>query len=194
MVSRVALADRATTRDGRLALWRAAEGALYLGIATAIVLTGVWFIHPSSSDGGTFHSVADYVFTGNGVPLGVAPLVLLWSLLALHGDRVGRMATTGVVLASASLAVLIAILAASVALGEEVRVGPAYPLATLGSIVGIALFCADAARARLLPRAALWFWVAGWTVGGMLGPKGSQLLLAAAYTVLLVYVRRRARD
>ena len=192
MVSRVALAG--TTRDGRQALWRTAEGSLYLGIATAIVLTAVWFIHPSSSDGGTFHSVADYVFTGNGVPFGVAPLVLLWSLLALRGDRAGRTARIGVVLASVSLAVLIAILAASVAAAEEVQIGPMYPLATLGSIVGIALFCFDAARARLLPRAALWFWVAGWTVGGMLGPKGSQLVLAAAYTVLLVYVRRRARD
>ena len=193
MVSRVALADRATTRDGQPALWRAAEGALYVGIAAAILLTAVWFIHPSSSDGGTYHSLADYVFTGNGVPFGAAPLVLLWALLALHRDRAGRMATIGVALASVSLVVLIALLGASVAVGEDVQLGPAYPVATLGSIVGIALFCADAARARLLPRAALWFWVAGWTVGGMLGPKGSQLLLAAAYTVLLVHVRRRAR-
>jgi hypothetical protein len=28
----------------------------------------------------------------------------------------------------------------------------------------------------------------------MLGPKGSQLLLATAYSVLLLYVRSRARD
>lgn len=180
--------------SGRQALWRSAEIALYLGIATAFLLTAVWFLHPSSSEGGSYHDVGDYLFTGNGVPFGAAPLVLLWALFALHRDRVGRKATVGVALASVSLLVLIAVLAASVAAGEEIQFGPAYPLATLGSIIGIALFCADAARARLLPRGALWFWVFAWTVGGMLGPKGSQLLLAAAYSVLAVHVRRRARE
>jgi hypothetical protein len=176
----------------RHALWRTAEVALYVGIAAALFLTAVWFIHPSSSDGGTYDNLADYLFTGNGVPFGAAPLVLLWALLRVHGERVGRMATIGVGIASVSLLALIVVLAASVAVGHEVQGGPTYILGTLGSIIGIALFCASAARAGLLPRAALWFWAFAWTVGGMLGPKGSQLLLAAAYTVLLVHARRRA--
>jgi hypothetical protein len=153
----------------------------------------VWFISPSSSAGGTYHEVADYLFTGNGVPFGAAPLILLWALLTLHGERAGRRAKVGVVLASVSLLALIAVLAASVAVGQEVQGGPTYILGTLGSVVGIWLFCAGTARAGLLPRGALFFWAFAWTVGGMLGPKGSQLLLAAAYAVLLVHVRRRAR-
>jgi hypothetical protein len=179
-----------TSRIGRPALWRIAEAALAVGIAAAIVLTVVWFVHPSSSDGGTYDSVADYVFTGNGVPFGAAALVLLWALLDLHGDRVGRTARIGVVLASVSLAALIVVLAASVLAGEEIEGGPTYILGTLGSVIGIWMFCVSAARAALLPRGALLFWAFAWTVGGMLGPKGSQLLLAAAYAVLLAQVLR----
>lgn len=182
------------TRQGRQALWRTAEIALYLGIATAIFLTVVWFASPSSAEGGTYHEVGDYLFTGNGVPFGAAPLVLLWALLKLHGQRVGRTATIGVAIASVSLVALIAVLAASVAAGEEVSGGPTYILGTVGSIIGIWLFCVSAARAGLLSRGALWSWAFAWTVGGMLGPKGSQLLLAAAYLVLLVQVHRRARE
>ncbi len=182
-----------TTRQGRRSLWRTAEVALYVGIAAAIFLTAVWFISPESSVGGTYHDVGAYLFTGNGVPFGASALVLLWALLKLHGERVGRKATIGVVIASVSLLALIVVLAASVAVGQEVQGGPTYILGTLGSIIGIWLFSVDAGRAGLLPRAALWFWAFSWTVGGMLGPKGSQLLLAAAYSVLLVHVRRRAR-
>ena len=158
------------------------------------MLTVVWFVSPSSSDGGSYHDIGDYLFTGNGVPFGGAALVLLWALLRLHGERVGRKAAIGVVIASVSLMALIVVLAASVAAGEEVQGGPTYILGTLGSIIGISLFCADAGRAGLLPRGALWFWASSWTVGEMLGPKESQLLLAAAYTVLLVHVRKRARE
>jgi hypothetical protein len=193
MLSTVVSAHR-TAQEGRQALWRTAEAALSLGIATAIFLTVVWFVSPSSSEGGTFHEVADYLFTGNGVPFGAVPLVLLWTLLKLHGERVGRTATAGVVIASVSLVALIAVLAASVAAGEEISGGPTYILATAGSIIGIWLFCVSAARARLLPRGALFFWAFAWTIGGMLGPKGSQLLLAAAYAVLLVQVHNRARE
>jgi len=182
-----------TTRLGRHALWRIAEAALYVGIATAVFLTAVWFVSPSSSEGGSYHDVADYLFTGNGVPFGTAPLVLLWALLALHGERVSRKATIGVMIASVSLVALIGVLAASVAAGEDVQLGPTYVLGTLGSIIGIWLFCMSAARAGLLPSGALLFWAFAWTVGGMLGPQGSQLLLAVAYSVLLVHVRKRAR-
>jgi MFS family permease len=183
-----------TTRHGRRALWRTAEGALVVGIAAAIFLTFLWFASPSSSEGGSYDDAADYLFTGNGVPFAAAALVLLWALLKLHGDRVGRRARIGVAIASVSLVALMAVLAASVAAGHEVEGGPTYILGTLGSIVGIILFCADAARAGLLPARALWFWALAWTVGGMLGPKGSQVLLAIAYTVLLLHVHRRARD
>lgn len=193
MASTAIAAGRTTQRDQRT-LWRTAEVALGVGIAAAIFLTVMWFVHPSSSDGGTFHSVADYLFTGNGVPLGGSVLVLLWALRALHGDRVGRTATAGVAIASVSLAALIVVICASVVVGREVQGGPTYILGTIGSVAGIWTFCASAARAGLLPRAALFFWAVGWTVGGMLSPKGAQLLLAAAYVVLLVHVRRRARD
>jgi hypothetical protein len=176
-----------TSRIGRPALWRIAEAALAMGIVCSIVLTVVWFVHPSSSDGGTYDSAADYIFTGNGVPFAAAALALLWALLKLHGERVGRAATVGVVIASVSLVALIVVLTASVGAGHEVQGGPTYILGTLGSIVGTWMFCVSAARAGLFPRSALFFWAFAWTVGGMLGPKGSQLLLAVAYAVLLVH-------
>jgi NADH:ubiquinone oxidoreductase subunit 6 (subunit J) len=179
------------TRHDQRALWRIAQGALVVGIAAAIFLTVVWFVHPASAEGGNYDDLADYLFTGNGVPFGVSALVLLWALLKLHGERVGRRATVGVAIASVSLVALIVVLAASVVAGHEVEGGPTYILGTLGSIIGIALFCSDAARAGLLPARALWFWAFAWTVGGMLGPKGSQLLLAVAYAVLLLQVHKR---
>jgi hypothetical protein len=193
MESTVVSARRTTRRD-RLTLWRTAEAALCVGIAAALFLTAVWFISPESSVGGTYHDAGAYLFTGNGVPFGAAALALLWALLKLLGERVGTKAKIGVALASVSLLALIVVLTASVLAGEEVQGGPTYILGTLGSIIGIWLFCIDAARARLLPRSALYFWALSWTVGGMLGPKGSQLLLAAAYSVLLVHVRRRALE
>jgi hypothetical protein len=194
MASTVASSAYGATRQGRRALWRTAEIALYVGIACAIVLTAVWFIHPSSSEGGIYHDVADYIFTGNGVPFGASAIALLWALLRLHGERVGRMATIGVAIASVGLVALIVVLAASVAVGHEVQGGPTYILGTLFSVIGTWLFCVGAARAGLLSRGALYFWAFAWMVGGMLGPKGSQLLLAAAYAVLLVQVRNRARE
>jgi hypothetical protein len=183
-----------SSQQERRALWRTAEVALYVGIAAAIVLTVVWFAHPSSSDAGTYHDAADYVFTANGIPFGAAAIVQLWALLRLHGERVGRAATAGVAIASAGLLAIIVVLTASVALGHEVEGGPTYLLGTAASVVGTWMFCVGAARTGLLPRAALWFWAIGWTVGGMLSPKGAQLLLAAAYAVLAVHVRRRARE
>jgi hypothetical protein len=139
-----------------------------------------------------YHGAADYLFTGNGVPFGAAAIVQLWALLKLHGERVGRTATIGVAIASVSLVAIIVVLIASVAVGHEVQGGPTYVLGALGSVIGTWMFCVTAARAGLLPRAALWFWAVGWTVGGMLGPKGGQLLLVAAYALLLLHVRRRA--
>jgi hypothetical protein len=193
MAGMVVTAQR-TAQQRRHALWRTAEVALYVGIAAAIFLTAMWFIHPSSSDGGTYHDVADYLFTANGIPFGAAAIVQLWALLRLHEERVGKAATIGVAIASAGLLAIIVVIIASVVTGHEVQGGPTYILGTLGSVIGTWMFCVSAGRAGLLPRNALWFWAFGWTVGGMLSPKGAQLLLAAAYAVLAVYVRRRAGE
>ena len=182
------------TADKQRSLFRLAIGALYLGIAAALFLTLVWVVSPLTDYPQEFQHTGDYLFTGNGIPFATAPLILLWTLRALHGERGGRKVTVGIAVASVSLVVLMVILAGSVIAGQELRWGPAYPLGTLGSIVGIALCCAGWARVGLLPRSALWFWALSWTVGGMLGPKGSQLLLAAAYAVLLVQVRKSARE
>lgn len=183
-----------STRSERRTLYRVAEGSLWLGIAAAIFLTVIWLTSTQTEYPQPFQHTSDYLFTGNGIPFGLAPLALVWSLRGLHGDQGGRKVPIGVALTSISLAFLIVILGASVAAGQELRWGPGYPLATLGSIIGIALCCAGWARAGLVPRAALWFWAFGWTVGGMLGPKGSQLILAAGYALLLVQLRKSRRE
>lgn len=178
----------------RRTLFRLAVGAACLGIAASLLLTIVWFVSPLTEYPEPFDHAGDYLFTGNGIPFGLAPLALLWSLRGLHPEPHGRKVTIGVALAAVSLMVIMGMCTGSVIAGEELRWGPAYPLATLGSIVGVVLCCAEWTRARLLPPWTLWFWAFGWTVGGMLGPKGSQLLLAAAYAVLLVHLRRRATE
>lgn len=184
----------AAAESDRSALFRLAIGSLWVGIATALFLTLVWFVSPLTDYPHAFRHTGDYLFTGNGIPFGLAPLTLLWALHRLHGEGGGRKVAAGLAIASVSLILLVAILTGSVIVGQELRWGPAYPLATLGSIVGTALCCAGWARMGLLPRWALWLWAFSWAVGGMLGPKGSQLLLAAAYAVLLVHARRRARE
>jgi hypothetical protein len=176
-------------------LWRTAEVALWLGIASALFLTLVGFVFPLTREGASaYRHVGDYLYSGNGIPFVASPLLLLWALRRLQDERGGKMVSVGFWLAAWSLVLLMPLLGASTVAGKELQWGPTYILLTLGSIVGIGLFAAGSQRLGLIPRSALWFWVVSWTVGGLVGPTGSQLLLAAAYGVLLVHVRKRARE
>jgi hypothetical protein len=174
-------------------LWRTAEVALWLGIASAVFLTLVWFVFPLTHEGASaYRHTGDYLYSGTGIPFVAAPLLLLGALRNLQGDRGGKKVVVGFWLAACSLLVLMPLLAASTVAGKELQWGPTYVLATLGSIVGIGLFAAGWQRLDLIRRSTLWIWVFSWTVGGLVGPKGSQLLLAAAYCVLLGNVRKCA--
>lgn len=66
-------------------------------------------------------------------------------------------------------------------------------IASLATILGVALFAAGSWRARLLPRWLLPVWVVAWTVGSALPFGGvGPLLLVAVYIVMAAILPRRA--
>lgn len=179
----------ASRRAGAL---RVADAALWTGVATSVVFTLIWFLAElTPGDGAGFRHAGDYWFTGLGLPMVAVPLVLLPALRAVQGGRDGRLGLAGLAITSATSVVFLAVLTASLVEGREDSWGPTYVLATAASIVGIALFCAGSFRARVLPRWIFPLWAAAWTVGGTLGPKGSQLLVGAVYVGLAALLRRR---
>jgi hypothetical protein len=169
----------------------AAEAALWTGAATALAFTLVWFLAAlTPGEGEAFRHAGDYWYTGLGLPMVAVPLVLLPALRVVQGGRDGRLGLVGIAVTSVTCVVFLAVLTASLVEGREDSWGPTYVLATLASIVGVALFCAGSFRARVLPRWIFPLWAVAWTVGGTLGPKGSQLLVGAVYVALTVALRR----
>ena len=184
-------ADTAVRPADRARGLLAAETALWVGAATCVAFTLVWFLAALTPDGEPFRHTADYWYTGLGLPMVTVPLVVLPALRALQHGRDGRLGLAGTALTSAACVVFFAMLAYGLVAGVASSWGPTYVLCTLASVVGVWLFCAGSLRARLLPRLQLVLWGVAWTVGGMLGPEGSQLLLAVAYVALALALRRR---
>jgi hypothetical protein len=173
---------------------RRAQAALILGAATAIALVAILYLVTTSSGDGAFHHAGDYVLTANGIPYVVCLLVLLGALRTLQQRRDGRLGQAGIALASVGSAVLLAIFVYGLAAGTESSFGPGYVLASLATIVGVALFAAGSWRVGLLPRRLLALWVVAWAIGSMLpilrpGP----LLLAGVYLAMGALLERRRR-
>lgn len=174
---------------------RRAQAALILGIAAAVSLVAILYFVTTSSGDGKYKHAGDYVVTGNGIPFIVALLVLLPALRTLQQCRDGRLGRAGIALAGLGSVVLLAIFVYGLAAGTESSFGPGYILASLATILGVALFAAGSWRAGLLPRWLLPVWVVAWTIGSMLpilrpGP----LLLAAVYLAMAVLLPRRLED
>jgi hypothetical protein len=177
----------------RVAL-RRAQAALMLGVAAAVALVAILYFVTTSSGDGKFQHAGDYVLTANGIPYIVALLVLLPALRALQQGRDGRLGRAGIALSSLGSALLLAIFVYGVAAGTESSFGPGYVVASLATILGVALFAAGSWRTGLLPRWLLPAWVVAWAIGSMLpilrpGP----LLLAAVYLTMAALLPRRLR-
>jgi hypothetical protein len=179
-----------STRDQALA---AAKTALLVGIVSCITLTVVWFAATLTPDGHPFKHTADYVYTAVGIPFCAAPLALMYALRAIQGAP-RRSADVGIRLASAALGLLIVMVTIGAVAGKAFSWGPTYILATFFGIVGVWLFCAGSAKTGVLRRWTVWFWAVAWTIGGTLGPKGSQILLAAAYLALYLSIASVGRS
>jgi hypothetical protein len=183
------LTTRAIDRQRRRAAhW--AQAALALGTVSSVVFMAV-AVFCTISDGRKFTHTADYWFTGIGIPTAIAGIVLLFAVHALQGRRDGRLGSAGLVINSLALLVLAAQLADSVALGEEVRWGPSYPVATAATFIGVALFAAGSWRVGLLPRWMLAIWPVVWVIGSFAAQGPMPLLLAAFYIAMAIVLTRR---
>jgi hypothetical protein len=171
---------------------RRAQAAAVLGAATALALVAILYLVTTSSGDGAFHHAGDYVLTANGIPYIVCLLVLLGALRTLQQRRDGRLGQAGIALAGVGSAVLLAIFVYGLAAGSESSFGPGYVLASIATILGVALFAAGSWRTGLLPRWLLGLWVVAWAVGSMLpilrpGP----VLLAGVYVTVAALLPRR---
>jgi len=170
-----------------------ARAALYVAAAAAVALAVLMFFATNSSDESFPYKTADYLLTANGIPFMLAPLAALLALRTLFGGRDGRLGGAGVAVMGAALVAFQPIFIYSIAVGREESVGPAYVLAALASIVGLALFVAGSWRAGLMPRWLLALWLIAWIIAGALpiGPNGAPLLLAVAYLAIAADLGRR---
>lgn len=139
----------------------------------------------------TYHHTGDYWYTGIGLPTAAAAAVLLFALRALQPQARPRLTLAGAILNAAVLALLFAMLSASIAAGAEARRGGTYVVGTLASFVGHGLFVAGTWRTGLFPRPLLAVWPVVWLIGAFAAQGVSPLLLAAFYIALAVLVTRR---
>lgn len=167
---------------------RTALAAMALGTIALVAYAGIALLATRTADlqdGSAYQHAGDYWFTGIGVPIGLASMVLLAAAYRMLGARANRLALAGVVVNTVSLAVLVVMLGYCVVIGHEAQWGPTYVVGTLGTFVGHALFSAGAWRSGLLPRWVLGLWplvfVLG-SFGAVLAP--GPLLLVALYAVI----------
>ena len=171
---------------------RWAQLALAAGAATSTAEAGLLlFTTTNAGDERDFTHPADYWLTGAGVAAALASFVLLIAVRELHDDRDGRLGLTGLIINNLACLVLAAQMAASVAVGSEVRWGASYPLATLAAFVGLSLFAAGAWRVDLLPRWMLAGWPVIWVIGSMAAVGATPLLLTAFLITMAVVLTRR---
>ncbi|HET9851355.1 MAG TPA: hypothetical protein VFP56_02485 [Candidatus Limnocylindrales bacterium] len=174
----------------RVAL-RRAQAALAFGGAAAVALAAMVLFVTTTSDG-KFQHTGDYFLTANGIAYLLALLVLLPTLRTLQQRRDGRLGQAGIALTGLGCVALLVVFVHGLAAATESSLGPTYVLASLATIVGVALFAAGSWRAGLLPRWLLPIWVLAWAIGSMLPILGpGPLLLAAVYLTMAVLLPRR---
>lgn len=166
---------------------RLALVALYVGAAAAVGQVAIGMFMRTSTDDAAFHYAGDYVMTANGIPYVLALLTLLPALRALQQRRDGALGRAGTIVTAVGAVVLLGMFVYGLIAATAGSLGPTYVLASLATIVGVALFAAGSWRAGLLPRRLLVCWPVAWAIGSMLpiwayGP----LVLAAVYIAMAV--------
>jgi hypothetical protein len=136
----------------------------------------------------------EYVLTSTIFPGALAVLWVLWALAGRYSVRESRLARGGLRIAAVALAALAVDGAVTLGSGTTDTAGPLYPIAMLGTLVGIVLLASDWYRARTMPR-----WVGpivaiGWFAGAtpIAGNGGAFLILSAAFAAAAAAIRRGA--
>lgn len=144
-----------------------------------IVFAVVGTFFTTISGGGSFRYTADYWYTAVGLPITLAGIGITLGVHKLQHGADGRLGTIGMWLNALALTELFAQLLAGVVQGAEVRWGPAYPVCTLLSFVGVALLAAGSWRTGLLPRWMLGLWPLVWILGSLAAMGPTPVLLVA---------------
>lgn len=173
---------------------RRAVTALHVGAAAAVALVAIGMFLRTSPDEGAFHYAGDYVLTADGIPYVLVLLTLLPALRTLQQRRDGALGRAGTIVAGVGAVVLLGMFVYGLIAATAGSLGPTYVLASLATIVGVALFAAGSWRTGLIPRRLLVCWPVAWAIGSMLPIWGfGPLLLAAVYVAMAVLLPRRVR-
>jgi hypothetical protein len=184
------------TRTQTDASWlRLVQVSLAVGIPALVGLavTLTFFTIVSEGD---FRYTADYWVTAVGLPITLAGIGLALGVHKLQHGADGRLGRVGVWINTLALTELFAQLLASVVAGAEIRWGPAYPVCTLLTFVGVALLAAGSWRTGLLPRWMLGVWPLIWVLGSLAAQGPTPVLLVGFFVAfgLTLTGRIRGRD
>jgi hypothetical protein len=178
-----------TTDASRLRLLQA---SIALAVGSVLVL-GYTILFTTTVDQGDFRYAADYWLTATGLPLAVAGIGIALGVHLLQHGADGRLGTVGVWINTLALAELFVQLAASVAVGAELRWGPMYVLSTFLTFLGTALLAAGSWRSGLAPRWMLGVWPVLWVLGSFAGTGPVPGVLAVFLVGFGVVVTRSVR-
>jgi hypothetical protein len=179
-----------TTDASRLRLLQA---SIALAVGSVLVL-GYTILFTTTVDQGDFHYAADYWLTATGLPLAIAGIGIALAIHRLQHGADGRLGATGVWINTLALAELFVQLAASVAVGAELRWGPMYVLSTFLTFLGTALLAAGSWRSGLAPRWMLGVWPVLWVLGSFAGTGPVPGVLAVFLVFFGVVVTRSVRS
>lgn len=172
---------------------RLLQASVAVGVVSVLVL-GYTILFTTTVDAGAFRYAADYWLTATGLPLALAGIGVALAVHRLQHGGDGALGTVGVWVNTLALAELFVQLAASVAVGAELRWGPMYILSTTLTFVGTALLAAGSWRSGLAPRWVLGLWPVVWVLGSFAGTGPVPGLLAVFLVLLGVTVTRSVRS
>lgn len=102
---------------------RLLHGSIVVGVVSVLVL-GYTILFTTTVDAGEFRYAADYWLTATGLPLSLAGIGIALAIHRLQHGADGRLGTVGMWINTLALSELFVQLAASVAVGAELRWGP----------------------------------------------------------------------
>jgi hypothetical protein len=169
---------------------RMVQGSVALIVPPLLVFAVVGTFFTTISEG-DFRYTADYWYTGVGLPITLAGIGITLGVHRLQHGADGRLGRIGVWVNTVALVELFAQLLASVLQGAEVRWGPAYPVFTMVSFVGVAMVAAGCWRTGLLPKWMLGVWPVVWIVGGLGSTTWTPTLLVVFFVAFGVVLTKR---